>query len=229
MDDHCQRCAAAWAHYGLVLLLVPRSTQAFDVAYLVAEKIQLTGFFLQETLLSSIYIWKAIKILRSSMQAQTPTVMKQLIAINTVIIVMDLVLISLEYARFHSIQCIIKPLVYSIKLKLEFAILGKLKEVTGGTRLSTHVDLPPKSFVHVEVTDAEPTPGNLEAQHSRIRFPRRISSQALPRRTTSRPCGCCIDHDPLRTRQIQEDTAYRATEPDRLSSHASRGLPDKVV
>ncbi|KAF2767469.1 hypothetical protein EJ03DRAFT_245254, partial [Teratosphaeria nubilosa] len=106
-----------------------RRSQAFDIAYLIAEKIQLTGFFLQETMLSSIYIWKAIKILRSSLQVQTPALMKQLIAINAIIIFMDLVLIVLEYARFHSIQCLIKPLVYSIKLKLEFAILGKLKEV----------------------------------------------------------------------------------------------------
>ncbi|KAK5703352.1 hypothetical protein LTR17_022179 [Elasticomyces elasticus] len=109
-------------------------TEIFATGYSVMEKIQMVGFFLQEVTLSSIYIVETIKLLRTSLQPRTRTVMKQLVFINAVIILMDLALLGLEGASLYILETLLKGVIYSIKLKLEFAILGKLVKFVGATR-----------------------------------------------------------------------------------------------
>jgi hypothetical protein len=60
--------------------------------------------------------------------------MQQLIAINVIIIILDLFLLSLEAASLYILETLFKGVLYSIKLKLEFAILGKLVNFVGGNR-----------------------------------------------------------------------------------------------
>lgn len=79
-----------------------------------------------ELILSSLYIVETMKILRISLQPTTRSVMRQLVLINLVIIMMDLGLLTVEYAGLFLIETITKSVCYSIKLKLEFAILGRL-------------------------------------------------------------------------------------------------------
>jgi len=98
----------------------------FERGYNVMEKIQMIGFFIQEVILSSIYIFETVKILRGSLQPHTRKTMIQLIVINVAIIVMDLGLLGLECASLYILETLLKGVIYSIKLKLEFAILGKL-------------------------------------------------------------------------------------------------------
>jgi hypothetical protein len=57
--------------------------------------------------------------------------MHQLICINVAIIVMDTALLSLECASLYLLETIIKGFTYSIKLKLEFAILSRLVKFVG--------------------------------------------------------------------------------------------------
>jgi hypothetical protein len=45
---------------------------------------------------------------------------------------MDIALLSLEYASLYLLETVIKGLCYSIKLKLEFAILSQLVNFVGG-------------------------------------------------------------------------------------------------
>jgi hypothetical protein len=108
--------------------------QTYVSGYNVMEKIQMCGFFLQEVILSSIYIAETIRILRTSVQESTRRLMYQLMAINILIIAMDLGLLGLECASLYILETITKPTFYSIKLKLEFAILGKLVHFVGGRR-----------------------------------------------------------------------------------------------
>ncbi len=110
--------------------------QAFVSGYNVMEKVQMCGFFLQEVVLSSIYIAETIRILRTSVQDSTKRLMYQLMAINILIIAMDLGLLGLECASLYIYETITKPTFYSIKLKLEFAILGKLVHFVGGRKTS---------------------------------------------------------------------------------------------
>ncbi|OCT54455.1 integral membrane protein [Cladophialophora carrionii] len=110
--------------------------QAYVSGYNVMEKVQMCGFFLQEVILSSIYIAETIRILRTSVQDSTKRLMYQLMAINILIIAMDLGLLGLECASLYILETITKPTFYSIKLKLEFAILGKLVHFVGGRKSS---------------------------------------------------------------------------------------------
>jgi hypothetical protein len=105
--------------------------------YNIIEKIQMSGYFVQELILSSIYIAETIRILRASTHHNTRKLMYQLMAVNILIIIMDLCMLSLECASLYILQTITKPTFYSIKLKLEFAILGKLVQFVSERRDST--------------------------------------------------------------------------------------------
>ncbi|KAK4615934.1 hypothetical protein CLAFUW4_10259 [Fulvia fulva] len=98
------------------------------------EKVQMIGFFLQKLVLSSIYIVETVKLLRSSLQEGTRKTMKQLVFMNVVIIVLDLGLLGLESASLYIMQIMLKGVVYSVKPKLEFAILGKLVQFVRATK-----------------------------------------------------------------------------------------------
>ncbi|OJJ43176.1 hypothetical protein ASPZODRAFT_136735 [Penicilliopsis zonata CBS 506.65] len=112
------------------------ATPVWVRAYTIMERIELTGFCLQEFIISGLYIHETIKILRlQPPNEETPSqhpghsnrkIMYQLLGINLLIIVLDIVLIIVEYLNFFVIQTTLKSLVYSIKLKLEFGVLGRL-------------------------------------------------------------------------------------------------------
>jgi hypothetical protein len=113
------------------------NTETFVTGYNVMEKIQMVGFFCQEIILSSIYIAETIKITKTSLQPSAKRTMKQLITINVVIIIMDLGLLGIECASLYILETTVKGVIYSIKLKLEFAILGKLVGFAIGQRPGT--------------------------------------------------------------------------------------------
>lgn len=103
--------------------------QGYIKGYNVMEKIQMTGFCLQEFIISGLYIWEATKMLRLDPEGGRRKIMYQLLAINLIIILMDLGLLIVEYLDFYIMETMLKGVVYSIKLKLEFAVLGKLIHV----------------------------------------------------------------------------------------------------
>jgi hypothetical protein len=102
------------------------NTATFVRGYNVMEKIQMTGFCVQEFIISGIYLWETAKFLRTDDQPKSRKTLYQLFYINMIIILMDLSLLGLEYANLYILEIVIKGMVYSVKLKLEFAILGKL-------------------------------------------------------------------------------------------------------
>lgn len=64
--------------------------------------------------------------------------MEQLILINVIIVIMDLGLLGLVSASLYILETLVKGIVYSIKLKLEFAILGKLVKFVRGSSGASH-------------------------------------------------------------------------------------------
>lgn len=56
-------------------------------------------------------------------------ILYELLAVNVTAILMDVTLVVLEYVGFYFTQVIFKATVYSIKLKLEFAVLGMLVSI----------------------------------------------------------------------------------------------------
>jgi hypothetical protein len=161
------------------------NTEVFARGYNIMEKVQMIGFFTQEVILSSIYIIETVRILRYSIQGNTKRLMYQLISINILIIIMDLGILVLECASLYMLQITMKAAFYSIKLKLEFAILSRLVQYVGGPRQATRqttIGLSPTDrwrgstaggeenrivdYVGLDKLDAEATPNSRHTRRS---------------------------------------------------------------
>ncbi|KAF2649531.1 hypothetical protein K491DRAFT_708071 [Lophiostoma macrostomum CBS 122681] len=98
--------------------------------YLVWDKLQLTVFFVQETILSMLYILETRKRLQNSTKVRqddkSREVFKHLIYINIFVILLDCSLLGLSYANLFYVQSAYKPCVYGVKLRVEFAVLNRL-------------------------------------------------------------------------------------------------------
>jgi hypothetical protein len=101
-------------------------------AYDIMERIELVGFCVQEFVISSIYVWETVKLLRLRPEGRSHGILHQLLVINIVILLLDIAVVIIEYVGLYAIQVTFKPLAYSVKLKLEYAILGKLIAVARG-------------------------------------------------------------------------------------------------
>ncbi|KAF7181768.1 hypothetical protein CNMCM7691_001065 [Aspergillus felis] len=105
----------------------------FTTGYQVMERIQLIVFALQEIIISSFYIFETVKMLRlRPPEARHRQILTQLLAINIVILVLDVAVVGTEYAGYYAVQVMFKPVAYSIKFKLEYAILGRLIQIAKG-------------------------------------------------------------------------------------------------
>ncbi len=106
----------------------------------VYEKIQITAFSTQEFIISALYIWEARKMLKSLLNVKREEaryVMIHLILVNVLIILMDITLLGTEYGNDYSIEATYKPFLYSVKLKLEFSILNRLRALVKTRHQST--------------------------------------------------------------------------------------------
>lgn len=101
--------------------------------YGIMEHIQLVGFCIQELIISGIYIWETMKLLRLRPQGRQNGVLHQLLIINVIILILDVAVVVIEYVGYYAVQVMFKPVAYSIKLKLEYAILGKLVIIARGS------------------------------------------------------------------------------------------------
>ncbi|KAL4932480.1 uncharacterized protein BDV17DRAFT_254534 [Aspergillus undulatus] len=132
-----------------IILIIPTTILTYSTVYVrtrpivmgynVMERLQVAWFCAQEILISSIYIWETAKLLRLRPEKNTrrTRVLYELIAINLIIIAMDVALLVLEYHGFWYLQTTIKAAVYSIKLKLECGVLRKLVEIVQPHRQDT--------------------------------------------------------------------------------------------
>ncbi|CEO97294.1 Integral membrane protein [Plasmodiophora brassicae] len=99
-------------------------TEPWTVGYSIIEKIQVTLFCLQETILGAMYIHSfSRKTMFDSLS--TPFVMRQ-IAANVFVLILDISVLVTEYVNLYNYQVMLKASVYSIKIKFEFYILSQL-------------------------------------------------------------------------------------------------------
>ncbi|GIK01946.1 hypothetical protein Aspvir_005987 [Aspergillus viridinutans] len=118
----------------------PSRPQAFVKGYEIMERIQLIAFFCQEALLSVLYICKTVEFLKTHVRNRYWGILHQLLVINILIILLDASFVAVQYSGFYAIQVTLKGLVYSVKLKLEYAILGKLVKAVNAQRKATGSD-----------------------------------------------------------------------------------------
>ena len=205
------------------------NTHVFEAGYNVMEKIQMIGFFLQEVILSSIYIIETAKILRTSLQTHTRKIMVQLVIINVVIIIMDLGLLGLECASLYILETLLKGVIYSIKLKLEFAILSKLVKFVGHSQADDR-----KASVGFVTANKQTSIDDNDMNISEFVDLKRVRtdvshpsghSDSLPsRRKSSRLNGMSADYDLARFQHIEDiSTLHEGSSRDTSRSRARDG------
>jgi hypothetical protein len=109
----------------------------FLVPYSVYEKIEVTLFFIQEVILSGIYLWKCMGFWKSQRMreaTQIRGIIQHLVAVNLLIVALDVTILWLEYSGMYIIQTSYKAFVYSVKLKVEISILNRLVDFVRATR-----------------------------------------------------------------------------------------------
>lgn len=109
---------------------IPLSS-AWAHGFAAMQRIQMTWFTAQETFISTVYIWYTVQMIRliPSDDKRRQKILYELVAINVVAIMMDLSLVILQYLDFYYSQVILKATIYSIKLKMKFAVLGMLVSI----------------------------------------------------------------------------------------------------
>ncbi|OQE39317.1 hypothetical protein PENCOP_c007G05876 [Penicillium coprophilum] len=105
------------------------NTAASIAGYDVMEKLQLTGFCVQEVIISGLYMWETNRMLRLNQDHVSRKTILQLLAVNVSCILMDIALMIIEFRNYYIYQTTLKATLYSIKLKLEIAVLGKLVNI----------------------------------------------------------------------------------------------------
>jgi hypothetical protein len=111
----------------------------FRKAIFYGERTQMTAFCIQEIIISGLYLWKTRELLKVISKQNPRRIILGLFLINVLLILFDIGLLALTYRNLFILERAWKPLVYSVKLKLEFVILGKLVDLvqSKSQRLST--------------------------------------------------------------------------------------------
>lgn len=112
----------------------------------------MTIFTLQELVISGVYMYKAFQLLNGQVLCRGPTaamLVRHLLMVHVAIVVLEISLLSIIYTGHYEVETAYKPAVYSIKLKMEFAVLNDLVDLfTDPNRLrptsgpSTHQSTP---------------------------------------------------------------------------------------
>ncbi|PMD41954.1 hypothetical protein L207DRAFT_582374 [Hyaloscypha variabilis F] len=150
-------CNAVICHVPIIVMVYGANSSnptPFLLPYSIYEKVQVTIFFIQELLISGLYIIHTIKILRLEGNIRgkaSREVMTHLIYVNAIIVFLDLTILGLEYSGLYDIQTAYKGLVYSVKLKLEFSILNRLVELTKNGKIASQSS--ERGGVHMETFD----------------------------------------------------------------------------
>lgn len=149
----------------------------FLAPYAALERVQIIAFCFQEVILSSIYLWKSFELLsqhqsKDRTEARVRTLMLHLIAVNILVIALDITAIAFEYAGFHAVQVGYKGFVYSVKLKLEVWILNSLanfvkfrRDVGGRLEMPSDIEREWNRTLERTFGSAQMETGTLERRH----------------------------------------------------------------
>jgi len=125
----------------------------------IMERIQQTIFTVQETIISSLYIYHTARFLNVGYAMHTRKVISLLLCVQIVVVALDATLTVFDYTNKFTLKCTIHPFVYSVKLKLEFIVLNQLQTLvkrgmTPGLSLGSKIPIPKSKS-----TDPSPLPG----------------------------------------------------------------------
>lgn len=123
------------------------------------ERVQITMFTVQEVIISGLYMRATYELLQERIIHHADKTRKALIllfVVQTVVIMLDVIIITLDLAGYFTLKAIIHSWVYGLKLELEFVVLNQLVEIAqaGVPGLSTI----PASGTEFTITQTSETP-----------------------------------------------------------------------
>lgn len=135
--------------FDAIVICIPVMVLAFGVnspdsnhyisAYTIFDKVQIAIFFVQEALISSVYIYETVRLLGSGGDIKRKPLRRllaHLLLVNLMVLILDITLLAIQYAGYFEIQVTYKAAVYSIKLKIEFSVLNRLISVVQNKSLT---------------------------------------------------------------------------------------------
>ncbi|KAI3093176.1 hypothetical protein CBS147333_10123 [Penicillium roqueforti] len=100
----------------------------------IFDRIQTTGFCIQDFVICGIYIYEAVGTLKSIIAVRGRdgrNAIIHLLCINTIVVILNVLLLLTEY-KLHYVQVSFKTVVYSVKLKLEVSVLNRFQSLMLG-------------------------------------------------------------------------------------------------
>ncbi|KAI1397086.1 hypothetical protein F4819DRAFT_473258 [Hypoxylon fuscum] len=131
----------------------------------VTEHIQVMAFLVQETIISAIYVWGTLQLLKQSPNTKAKNTMAFLIIVQIIVVLADVLVIVLDYLEYLMFKPILQSFVYAFKLQVEFVVLNEFKFIAKGgiTGASGSLGARPclfASFNNKELLDMPKTSGS---------------------------------------------------------------------
>lgn len=160
------------------ILHIPMAVLFFNLGHIplarpaaIYDRLQVTGFAIQDTILCAIYIREALRALKPIFEAKGPQgrrILYQILFINCFGILLDILIVIAEF-KFHYIAVSFRTVVYSVKLKLEFHALTQLCELTRTypCAMCHGTDGNPRNSTNINIFDMlsnRPQPRDVEVQ-----------------------------------------------------------------
>lgn len=140
---------------------IKNPTPKWILASRTVDKIQTPGFFIQEFIISAIYIKSILTIYpwRECRQNKASRKMRRhLLLVNTAVVLLDIVIVVIGLLQFWGVITAFRAFIYSVKLKVEFSVLNRLMELTQRgisddiniSSISRHGSIPGVAFVNFD-------------------------------------------------------------------------------
>jgi hypothetical protein len=167
-------------HVPMTVLFFGLSNGVADFARPAAifDRIQLTGFCIQDLVISIIYIYHTTLLLKSSRGLHRPgsrKVLVNLICVNIIVVLMNILLLVTEF-KLHYIQVSFKTVAYSTKLKLEFSVLNEFRSFFSNP-------------IYLDTSEIKKHPHRDDNSSSRVGLSHSNATSDEERRTPSRSDG----------------------------------------
>ncbi|OTB17893.1 hypothetical protein K445DRAFT_9746 [Daldinia sp. EC12] len=109
------------------------ATHARYLPYMdVMERVQVLAFSVQETVISSIYIWGTLQMLKLSLNSKAKNTLAFLIIVQVAVVLADIPVIVLDYCNYFTLKAVIHSFIYAFKLQIEFVVLNEFKRLANG-------------------------------------------------------------------------------------------------
>ena len=123
------------------------------------------GYTITESIISGLYIWSLVPLLRLKSNVRQRRVMTDLIYVNVIVIAFDILQVTLEYTNQVGFSQPLQCFSYILKMRLEFVVLNQLMDVAA--RGMRHQALGRNRYYHTDNKEERPSHDNAPSQKAK--------------------------------------------------------------